>query len=91
MHRCYPDKDMIVGHWHAWIIAYLFGNSVVETDESGAIVKNPTIDCSSYAHSFGNNPPVNIIFIDGYSNYEKGGCVNTFVYESDAEPIIYSR
>ena len=91
MHGCYPDKDMIVGHWSAWRIAYVFGNPVVETDESGSIVKDPTINCSSYIHLFGNNPPVNIIFIDGYSNYEKGGCVNAFVYESDAEPIIYSR
>ena len=69
----------------------MFGSSVVETDKNGIIVKNPIIDCSSYIRSFGDNPPVNIIFIDGYSNYEKGGCVNTFVYESDAEPIIYSR
>lgn len=91
MNSCYPDKDMIVGHWHAWRIAYMFDSSVVETDENGKIVKNPIINCSSYIHSFGKNPPVNIIFIDGCSNYEKGGCVNTFVYESDAEPIIYSR
>ena len=69
----------------------MFGSSVVETDESGVIVKDPIINCSSYTHSFGNNPPVNIIFIDGCSNYEKGGCVNAFVYESDAEPIIYLR
>lgn len=91
MHGCYPDKDMIVGHRHAWRIAYMFGSSVVETDENGKIVKNPIINCSSYIHSFGKNPSVNIIFIDGCSNYEKGGCVNAFVYESDAEPIIYSR
>ena len=91
MHYCYPDKDMIVGHWHAWRIAYMFGSSVVETDENGKIVKNPIINCSSYIRAFGNNPTVNIIFIDGCSNYEKGGCVNAFVYESDAEPIIYSR
>ena len=69
----------------------MFGSSVVETNENGKNVKNPIINCGSYIHSFGDNPPVNIIFIDGCSNYEKGGCVNTFVYESDAEPIIYSR
>ena len=91
MNSCYPDKDMIVGHWHAWRIAYMFGSSVVETDASGKIVKNPIINCSSYIRSFGKNPPVNIIFIDGCSNYENGGCINAFVYESDAEPIIYSR
>ena len=91
MHGCYPDKNMIVGHWHAWRIAYMFGSPVVETDENGKIVKNPIINCSSYIHAFGNNPTINIIFIDGCSNYEKGGCVNAFVYESDAEPIIYSR
>ena len=91
IYGCYPDKNMIVGHWHAWRIAYMFGSSVVETDEKGKIVKNPIINCSSYIHAFGNNPSVNIIFIDGCYNYEKGGCVNAFVYESDAEPIIYSR
>ena len=91
MYGCYPNKNMIVGHWHAWRIAYMFGSSVVETDKNGIIVKDPIIDCSSYIHSFGDNPSVNIIFIDGYYKNKKGGCVNTFVYESDAEPIIYSR
>lgn len=89
---CYPDKNMIVGHWHAWRIAYIYGHDeVVEHDADGKIAKDPTINCNTYMRAFGNNPSVLITFIDGCSNYEKGGKVNAYVYESDATPILYTK
>lgn len=82
--KCFPDKDMIVGHWHAWRIAEKFDCDIVKKEGDKVI-----IDCNTYIYTTNKNNPINIIFIDGCSNYECGGKVNIFVYESNIGPIFY--
>ena len=74
--KAFPDKKILVGHWHAFDIAEKCG--VERISKHGG--KNPWINCSTFELED------KAIFIDGCSNYEKGGCVNVYVFESDAEP-----
>jgi len=80
---CYPEKPLLIGHWHAWRLAQEHGYPRV-ADPSMRAVWGTDIDCSTYTHKNGK-----LIAIDGCSNYPYGGKVNAFVYESDEEPIKY--
>lgn len=77
-YNVFPEKTLLVGHWWAWDIAELYG----EKRSPDSKRYNAQIDCSTFKLD-------NLaIFIDGCSNYTYGGCVNVYVYESDAEPIF---
>ena len=77
-YNVFPEKTIMVGHWWAWSIAEKYG----EIRTRDARIKDPLLDCSTYIH--GNKA----IFLDGCANYKNGGCVNVYVYESDAEPTF---
>lgn len=77
-YNVFPDKTIMVGHWWAWSIAEKYGAK--RTCYTGT--KDPQIDCSTFIYEN------KAIFIDGCSNYENGGCVNVYVYESDAVPTF---
>lgn len=88
-HKIVPDKDMVVGHWHSWRIALNFGGENVIDCTTKGTRELPWFNCNPYIyHLVGENAAADIIFIDGMSNYENGGKVNTFVYESDAAPKL---
>ena len=74
----YPEKPLLVGHWWAWDIAEHCG--VNRT--ARVLKKNAHIDCSTFVYQD------KLICIDGCSNYENGGCINVYVYESDVEPTL---
>lgn len=73
----FPEKTLIVGHWHAWRLAIDFLNE-------NRCVKQPDgreeIDCNLMQLKD------KVIAIDGCSNWIYGGCVNAYVYETDEEP-----
>jgi len=81
--QAYPDKKLIIGHWHAWRLAE--DNFEKRTHPRA---NNPEkigiIDCETFEHPNGK-----LIAIDGCANYDLGGRVNAYVYESDCEPILY--
>lgn len=83
LNGCFPDKNMIVGHWHAWRIAELLGFNVTQK-----VGKKLFIDCDRITCNCGKNPPIEITFIDGCANYPNGGKVNAYVYENN-DPIIF--
>ena len=67
------DKNLIVGHWHAFRVAQLYrGVSDFSNIDFNVFIANEEKD---------------IIFIDGCSNYTYGGKVNTFVFEDNFENI----
>lgn len=76
----YPDKPLIIGHWHAWRLGLAFG----EDRYKNASILEPDLDCRSFVSADGR-----LVAIDGCSNYSRGGCVNAFVKEMDDEPIFY--
>jgi hypothetical protein len=71
----YPEKRLLIGHWHSWRLRYFF--------ELGGMPKElpKHLDCSSY------NYENKLIAIDGCSNLAEG-VVNTFVYETNEEPQL---
>ena len=77
----FPEKRLIIGHWHAFRLAMQFDNNSNRIvgltdieDEDGRLI--PILDCGIYETK-------DVIAIDGCSNYEFGGKVNTYVYETD--------
>lgn len=70
----FPDKPLLVGHWHAWRIAEHFG------EFRGKQVND--LNTSTYIL------PNKLIAIDGCTTIQTGQ-VNVYIYETDAEPIIY--
>lgn len=75
----FPEKKLIVGHFHAWRLAEHY----MEKRYTDRHLAHPQIDCSTFEYRD------KVIFIDGMSNYEKGGKVNVYIYESAETPIIY--
>lgn len=83
---CFADKQLIVGHWHAWRLDMqlnqagghhrVVGFSGVEDELTGNDM--PVLDCTSYITK-------DFVAIDGCSNYEFGGRVNAYVVESYGE------
>lgn len=74
-----PQKRLIVGHWHSFRFGIkagekrILGFSDIEDDDGD---KLPIIDCGIFESK-------DVIAIDGCSNYECGGKVNAYVYETD--------
>ena len=67
-----PNKTLLIGHWHSWRFR--------EMERRIPYSDNEIIDCSTYFYKD------KLIAIDGCSNYDNGGCVNAYVYESDEAP-----
>lgn len=82
--RAFPDKDMIIGHWHAWRIAEKFGEKRIKGPGDRITTKTP-IDCSMFKLTTNKNT---LILIDGCTNLGTGK-VNVFIYESDEDPVLY--
>lgn len=80
----YPDKTLLIGHWHAWRLARAFGEKRFEASSIAQLAKKEHINCETFI-----SPDNKLIAIDGCSNYPYGGQVNAFVYESKEEPKIY--
>lgn len=76
----YPDKTLLIGHWHAWRLAQKFGEKRMFNKKQHE--KYEYINCDTYIHD-------KFIAIDGCSNYPNGGKVNVYVYETDEEPTLY--
>lgn len=72
--KIFPDKPLIVGHWHAWRLHCAF---------SGL-----TYDAAPFTTFVSEFDGHQVIGIDGCSNAEQG-IVNTFVFFNDKEPIKY--
>ena len=72
--KIFPDKVLIVGHWHAWRLHCAFGGL--------------TYDAAPFTTFIGEFDGHQVIGIDGCSNAEQG-VVNAFVYFNDKEPIKY--
>lgn len=81
MNNIFPEKRLLVGHWHAWRLAYLFGekredfNNIKVFDNH----KYTYLNCDMFV----SEP---LIAIDGCSNWPNGGKVNVFIYETDEQP-----
>lgn len=77
----FPNKRLIVGHWHAWRLARANGEDRI--DDNNVIYEDgercPYINCDTYYDK-------DIVAIDGCTNYPNGGKVNVIVYESDEQP-----
>lgn len=76
--KIFPEKRMLIGHWHAWRLAEKFGEKRQENKHD----KHTYINCDTYIHP-------KFIAIDGCSNWPYGGKVNVFEYFSDEPPILY--
>ena len=67
----FPDKKLIVGHWHAWRLRTMYGSA-----ESRNL---KDMDFTTFCYED------KLVAIDGCSNFEYG-VVNAYVYESAVEP-----
>lgn len=76
----FPEKTLLIGHWHAWRLAERFLKETRATKQP----YGQQINCDMV--QLGDK----VIAIDGCSNWPAGGCVNAYVYETDEEPIKYS-
>lgn len=85
--EAFPDKDMIIGHWHAWRIAEKFGEKRMELPVGKKLSTKTPINCSTYIFQTIKNTKV--ILIDGCTNIDSGQ-INVYIYESDEEPILYT-
>ena len=87
--HCYPDKPLIIGHWHAWGLAEVFGHEQRKDPaiNSNKIALDTPIDCSTFIYK--EQGKIKFIAIDGCTTLWSG-IVNTYVYESDEAPIKYS-
>lgn len=80
--KCFPDKPLIVGHWHAWRFATHCGEKRFDV---------PSIASFKYSTPF--NPDTYITadkkltLIDGCTNLEYGK-VNVFIYETEDKPTF---
>lgn len=79
-----PEKRLLIGHYHAWRFAFNYGETRFNRQSIKEIRYHDVINCDSWT-----SPDGKLIAIDGCSNWPNGGKVNTFVYESDEEPILY--
>jgi len=70
----FPDKCLLVGHWHAWRLAEQFGNE-------------PRYDpATEFLHTETFILDHKLIAIDGCAVYDKGGQVNVFIYNTEEVP-----
>ena len=76
IHKLFPKKRLILGHWHAWRLANAFDENELRYNP-----QTKEVDCSTYATD-------KYIAIDGMSSYDYGGCVNVYIYETDETPTL---
>ena len=81
-HKLYPEKTLLIGHWHAWALAEKFGEKR-QTDKHDP---KEYIDCSSFEYEYKGEKK--FIAIDGCTNYPYGGCVNVYQFETDEIPNV---
>lgn len=83
MNNIFPEKRLLVGHWHAWRLAYLFGENREDLNDIKVFDnhKYSYINCDIFV----SDP---LIAIDGCSNWPNGGKVNVFIYETDEIPTM---
>lgn len=80
----FPEKTMLIGHWHAWRLAEKYG----EKRQTNKRDKNKSqyINCKSFEYKYMGE--TKFIAIDGCSNWPYGGCVNVYQFETDETPDI---
>ena len=76
LNEIYPEKRLVVGHWHAWRLAEKFA---WEQREEPGRKYNCWINCDIYCDE-------HVIAIDGCTNYPHGGKVNVLTYDTDEKP-----
>lgn len=76
--NAFPDKPMLVGHWHAWQIARMCGERRWKFDSD-------YVDCSTFEYTLNGH---RLICIDGCTAYDDGGRVNVYVKETDETPTV---
>lgn len=77
----FPDKKLIIGHWHAWRLRVVFGMNMKVNAYLDQVTDLSAIDFSPYETA-------NYIAIDSCTSISDQ--VNVYVYESDAEPEVYA-
>ena len=80
--KLFPEKTMIIGHWHAWRLAEKYGEKR-QTDKHDP---KEYINCDMFEHIYKGEKK--FIAIDGCSNWPYGGKVNCYVFETDEEPTF---
>ena len=80
--KLFPEKTMIIGHWHAWRLAEKYG----EKRQTNKHDPNEYINCDMFTYVYKGE--TKFIAIDGCSNWPNGGKVNCYVFETDAEPTF---
>ncbi len=89
--RAFPEKDLLVGHWHSWRIARMVGDQR-ESEEFSLERGAHYIDCSTYVYvdkdhyALPDSTDHKVILIDGCTGYDNGGRVNVYVKETDETP-----
>lgn len=74
--KLFPSKTLLVGHWHAWRIA----------EKIGGILRTKVGDISHIDTSTYKDPDNRFICIDGCTNWNAGGKVNVYCYETNEIP-----
>lgn len=80
--KLYPGKTLLIGHWHAWRLAEKFG----EKRQTNKHLKENYINCAPFTYTYKGK--TKWIAIDGCTNYEYGGRVNVYQFETDEKPQI---
>ena len=80
--KVYPNKPLLIGHWHAWRLAEKFG----EKRQTNKHDPKEYINCKSFEYTY--QGVKKWIAIDGCTNWPYGGCVNVYQFESDETPDI---
>jgi predicted phosphodiesterase len=81
-HKLYPEKTMLIGHWHAWRLAEKFG----EHRQTNKHDNEQYINCNSFTYTYHGEKK--FIAIDGCTNWPWGGQVNVYDFESEETPQI---
>jgi predicted phosphodiesterase len=86
--HCYPEKPMIIGHWHAFGLAEVFGheNRFLDDKTPSKIMLDTPVNTDLFIYK--EQDKTRFIAIDGCTVLHCGK-VNTYVYESDEAPIKY--
>lgn len=80
--KLYPEKTMLIGHWHAWRLAEKFG----EHRQTDKYDPKEYINCNSFTYTYHDEKK--FIAIDGCTNWPWGGQVNVYNFESEETPQI---
>lgn len=76
----FPDKKLIIGHWHAWRLRAVFGLHQTYNEYLKTLPDSSAIDFSPYETA-------DYIAIDACTTVSNQ--VNVYVYETDAKPLLY--